>query len=142
MQPQCSQPSLVAQMVKSLPTMRETWVQSLCWKLSWRRKWQTTPVLLPGKSHGQRSLVGYTVHGVSTERLHFHFSNVHRTLFTIAKTGKQTKRPLTDEWIKKNVVHIYNGILFSHKNERMLLVATWMELEMIILSEVRQREIP
>ena len=29
-------------------------------KISWRRKWQPTPVLLPGKSHGQRSLVGYS----------------------------------------------------------------------------------
>ena len=28
-------------------------------KISWRRKWQPTPVLLPGKSHGQRSLAGY-----------------------------------------------------------------------------------
>ena len=26
----------------------------------WRRQWQPTPVLLPGKSHGQRSLVGYS----------------------------------------------------------------------------------
>ena len=29
-------------------------------KISWRRKWQSTPVFLPGKSHGQRSLVGYS----------------------------------------------------------------------------------
>ena len=28
-------------------------------KISWRKEWQPTPVLLPGKSHGQRSLVGY-----------------------------------------------------------------------------------
>ena len=28
-------------------------------KISWRRKWQPTPVLLPGKSHGQKSLAGY-----------------------------------------------------------------------------------
>ena len=28
-------------------------------KIPWRRKWQSAPVLLPGKSHGQRSLVGY-----------------------------------------------------------------------------------
>ena len=28
-------------------------------KISWRRKWQPTSVFLPGKSHGQRSLVGY-----------------------------------------------------------------------------------
>ena len=29
-------------------------------KTPWRRKWQPTPVLLPGKSHGQRTLVGYS----------------------------------------------------------------------------------
>ena len=32
-------------------------------KISWRRKWQPTPVFLPGKSHGQRSLVGYSLWG-------------------------------------------------------------------------------
>ena len=30
------------------------------WKVPWRRKWQPTPVFLPGKSHGQRSLAGYS----------------------------------------------------------------------------------
>ena len=30
------------------------------WKIPWRRKWQSTPVFLPGKSHGQRSFVGYS----------------------------------------------------------------------------------
>ena len=29
----------------------------------WRRKWQPTPVFLPGESHGQRSLVGYSPQG-------------------------------------------------------------------------------
>ena len=57
--------SLVAQMVKRLSTMWETWVRSLGWEVPWRRKWQSTPVLLPGKSHGQRSVVGYTAHGVA-----------------------------------------------------------------------------
>ena len=46
-------------------------------KILWRRKWQPTPVLLPGKSHGQRSMVGYSPQGRkesdTTERLHFHF---------------------------------------------------------------------
>ena len=56
---------MVAQTVKRLSTMRETWVRSLGREDPWRRKWQSTPVLLPGKSHGQRSLVGYTVHGVT-----------------------------------------------------------------------------
>ena len=43
-----------------------------------RRQWHPTPVLLPGKSHGWRSLVGYSPWGRkesdTTERLHFHFS--------------------------------------------------------------------
>ena len=86
--------------------MRETWVRSLGWedpqdlplqlrqkgvclqcrrprfdpwvrKIPWRRKWQPTPVLLAGKSHGWMSLAG-TVHEAAesdtTERLHFHFT--------------------------------------------------------------------
>ena len=44
-------------------------------KVLWRRKWQPTPVLLPGKFHGQRSLVGYSPWGRKeldmTEGLHF-----------------------------------------------------------------------
>ena len=45
--------SLVAQMVKRLSTTRETQVRSLVGKIPWRRKWQSTPVLLPGKSCGR-----------------------------------------------------------------------------------------
>ena len=42
---------------------------------------------------------------------------------------------------KEDVVHIYNGILLSHKpTEKMTFAATWMELEIIILSEVSQTE--
>ena len=55
--------SLVAQLVKNLPVMQETWVQSLGWEEPWRREWQPTPVFLPGESHGQRSLVGYSPWG-------------------------------------------------------------------------------
>ena len=42
-------------------------------KIPWRRKWQLTPVLLPGESHGQRSLAA-TVHRIaqSWTRLHMH----------------------------------------------------------------------
>ena len=59
---------LVAKTVKNLPTMQETRVRSLGqedWKIPWRRDWQPTPVFLPGKSHGQRSLAGYDPHGVA-----------------------------------------------------------------------------
>ena len=71
-----NQASLVAQLVKNPPAMLVTWVRSLGWvgKIPWRRKWQPTPVLLPGESHGGRSLVGYSPWGHkeldTTELLH------------------------------------------------------------------------
>ena len=56
--------------------MRETRVRSLGREDPLeKRKWQLTPVLLPGESHGQRSLVGYSPRGGkesdTTEQLHF-----------------------------------------------------------------------
>ena len=48
-------------------------------KIPWRRKWQPTPAFLPGKSHGQRSLMGYSPWGhkelVRTERMTLTFSS-------------------------------------------------------------------
>ena len=68
-------PLLVAQRLKHLPPRWETQVRSLGWEDPRRRKWQPTPVFLPGKSHGQRSLVGYSPLGRkeldTTEQLHF-----------------------------------------------------------------------
>ena len=56
----------------------------------WRRWWHPTPVLLPGKSHGRRSLVGCSPWGRyasdTTERLHFHFS--------LSCTGEGNGNPL------------------------------------------------
>ena len=51
--------SLMAQLVKNLPEMQETRVQSLGWNIPWKRELQPTPVFLPGEFHGLRSLAGY-----------------------------------------------------------------------------------
>ena len=53
---------MVSQVVKNLPAMPEAQVQSLGQEDHWRREWQPTPVFLPGKFHGQMSLVGCTLH--------------------------------------------------------------------------------
>ena len=63
---------------------------------------------------------------------------------TIPKAWEQSKCPSTDEWIKKTLythTHTHNGILLRHlKKEIMPFAATWMDLEINILSEVRQKE--
>ena len=79
-----AQPSLWSNSHIRLPWWRRWW--SIClqcgrlrfdpWvrKIPWRRKWQPTPVLLLGKSHGQKSLIGYSPWGRKeshmTEQLH------------------------------------------------------------------------
>ena len=55
--------SLIVQLVKNLPAMQETWVRFLVGKILWRRKWQPTPVFLPGESDGQKRLAGYSPWG-------------------------------------------------------------------------------
>ena len=46
-------------MIKNLPAVQETWARSLGWEDPLEKKWQSSPVFLPGKFHGQRSLVDY-----------------------------------------------------------------------------------
>ena len=61
-------------------------------------------------------------------------------LFTRAKAWKQPKCPSTDEWIKK-VWHIYMMAYYSatKKKEITSLATIWMDLDIIMLSEVNQR---
>ena len=47
-------------MVKNLPAMWENWFDPSVGKIPWGRKWVPTPVFLPGESHGQKSLMGYS----------------------------------------------------------------------------------
>ena len=62
-------------------------------------------------------------------------------LFTIVRTRKQPKCPLTDEWIKK-MWHIYAMEYYSaiKRNEIELFVVRWMDLETVIQSELSQKE--
>ena len=62
-------------------------------------------------------------------------------LFTIAKTWKQPKCPLTDDWIRKTW-YIYTMECYSaiKKNEIMPFSATRIELETLILSEVSEKK--
>ena len=63
------------------------------------------------------------------------------TLFTIARTWKQSRRPLTEEWIKKlwyiHTMEYYSAIT---RNTFELVLVRWMNLEPIIQSEGRQRK--
>ena len=59
-------------------------------------------------------------------------------LFTIAKTWKQPKCPLTEEWIKKMwYIHTMEYYSAIKKNEIMSFAATWLDLEITILTELR-----
>ena len=62
-------------------------------------------------------------------------------LFTIAKTWKQPKYPLTKGWIKK-MWYVYTMEYYSaiKKNEIMPFVAPWMDLKIFMLSELSQTE--
>ena len=80
-----NQVSLVAQTVKNLPAVQETWVWFLGQEDPWRRKWQPTPVFLSEESHGWRNLVGYSPWGRkeldTTERVSLiHFTRLSQYL--------------------------------------------------------------
>ena len=80
--------SLVAQTIKRLPTMQETGVPSLGQEDPLEEEFQPIAVLWPGKSHGPRSLVGYSPWGLkesdTTKRLHFHFQG---GIYTTLRSG-------------------------------------------------------
>ena len=64
-------------------------------KVPWRRKWQPTPVFLPGEPHGQRSVVGYSPRGCKesdmTERLHFVIKNNYSEIKESNEVWKKQK---------------------------------------------------
>ena len=96
-----------------LPNRRcrfDSWVS----KISWRRKLQPTPVFLLGKSHGQRSLVGYSPWG-----------------------RKRVGHDWTANNNNKNTMQCY---LVLEKKEILLFMTMWMNLEGIMVSKINQRQ--
>ena len=88
-----------------LQRVRHNWATELNWyRIRWRRQWQPTPILLPGKSHG-RSLVCFSPWGHlesdTTEWLHFHFHALEKEMAThssvlawrIPETGEPGELP-------------------------------------------------
>ena len=122
-------------------------------KIPWRRAWQPTPVFLPEKSHGQRRLMGYSPWGsrelYMTEHMHTH-THTRVNIYIYAHSCKwwirmkwflYTGQRVIPSLSNRRQTYTYSGILLSHKKERKNVICmTWMDLEMIILSEVSQKE--
>ena len=74
-----------------IPPSIRPWVR----KILWRRKWQPTPVLLPGKSHGRRRVVGYSPWRLkesdTTEWLHFYISYFLYIVFAYQKFNDENR---------------------------------------------------
>ena len=89
---------MIVQLMKKPPAMQETWVRSQVRKIPWRRKWQPTPVFLPGEFHGQRSLADYSPwvpkESDTTEQLHFHFHDDPKSRNDYKLWSVQTTLPL------------------------------------------------
>ena len=101
--------SLVVQRLKCLPPMQETQVRSLGlipgfnpWvgRIPWRRKWQPTPVFLPGECHGWRSLVGYSPQGLNY---------LHHSLASGQMIGKKHSPTINRKLNYRFTEHLYAG---------------------------------
>ena len=91
----------------------------------WRRKWHPTPVLLPGKPHGRRNLVGYSLWGHKesdrTEQLHFHFHflslQICRWYHSNARKWRGAKELLDEgergEWKSWLKTHIQKSMIMA-----------------------------
>ena len=100
-------------------------------KIPWRQKWQPTPVLLPGKVHGRRNLVGYKSWGCkeldTTERLHFHFQYIHKTLlFSLKEVGYFDT--CYNKWTLRTLCYLENIMLseISHLQRQILYYSTYV----------------
>ena len=68
-------------------------------KIPWSTKWQPTPVFFPGKFHGQRSLVGYSVHGL--QRVRYDWAHAHTHTHT--HTHRHVKVNLSSKEVRPDL---------------------------------------
>ena len=93
-------------------------------KIPWRRKWQPTPVFSPGKSHGQRSLVSYSLWGHkepdTTERvsmhMHTHMRIVYLGRISLLRTWRQSIS-LNISQLKSDPSSLNNFLLFWDRTD-------------------------
>ena len=89
-----------------------------CWwfhpydgKIPWRRKWQSTPVSLPGESRGQRSLVGYSPWGRTESNITERLSTAQPVGSYVPRPGIEPKTPPLDSQLSSSVVLEQHGWL-------------------------------
>ena len=109
---------------------KRPWFNPWVGKIPWRRKWQPTPVLLLGESHGGRSLVGYSPWGRkesgTTEWLHFTRELYQRNLFTelyifqkmIFLNSKYLTKYSDLFWITNSYYWVSNFVFWTKNNSR------------------------
>ena len=110
--------SLVAESAKKPLAMQGIQIRSLGWEAPWRRKWQPTPLFLPGKSHGWRSLVRYSAWGPKeSERTQWlnHHHQQNTTDWVAYKQTKKEKKPVPQrQWIQvSSSLHLYWELTFK-----------------------------
>ena len=102
----CFRASQVEPEVENLPSEAgdKRWEFNPCFrKIPWRRSWQPTPIFLPGESHGQRSLAGYSTWGRKESDTTLHACTVHRIEYGskfIISFGMWMSRSLSTIWWK------------------------------------------
>ena len=113
--------SPVAQTVKNLPAKGETWVG----KSPWRRKRLPTPVFLPGESHRQRSLAGYSLWGCKV-------GHNRATSTNYSTLVDQTCLLMSSKW-KKVFRYFKCGQIFSCTLKSQLLLPWWLREQRVCL---------
>ena len=94
--------------------MQETWVWSLGWEDLLEKEWQPTPVLLPGKLHGQRSLAGYSPWGLkeSDTTEHAESDTTEPKHYWVPTTSKGVGGSIRHSFnTKQNEMSVINGML-------------------------------